>query len=135
MRSSSRSDEYCSTKSIESTTCPGVRFQIRRVSIAGRIELLRRVRGLWNQLRFHQAGEEVEDKLTEAEVSAELLRVYLEWGLTGIENLSIDGEAAGVPLLNERGPEQLCREIAQAIVSECSLTEDERKNSGSPSIT
>ena len=45
-----------------------------------------------------------------------------------LEGLRIDGEAATVESLIESGPENLAREIAEAIAEESSLNEDERKN-------
>ena len=55
-------------------------------------------------------------------------RAYLEWGLEAIYGLEIDGEPADVGSLIDRGPEGLCREIAEQIRRECFLTEEQRKN-------
>ena len=52
----------------------------------------------------------------------------MEWGLLGIDGLTIDGEAADAASVIERGPEALCREIVHEIRRECGLTDEERKN-------
>ena len=54
--------------------------------------------------------------------------VYLRWGLLRLEGLAIDGQAASIDELLERGPEELCREIVDRIKLECGLTDDEAKN-------
>ena len=128
---SSRSDErvdYASTRWVESTTQPGVRYQLARLSLGRRITLTRSVRSLWQRMEYHGAGGTVEDSLSQAVLAAELDVDYLRWGLLAVEGLVIDGGPANVQQLIEAGPEPLCREIVAAIRTELGLTEDERKN-------
>ena len=113
---------------IQSAVCEGVTFRIARMSFARRLELTRRVRELGQRLEFERAGDALQDKICAAVTSGEIERLYLAWGLLGIEGLSIDGEPADTQAVIERAPESLCREILQAIRQECGLTEEERKN-------
>ena len=53
--------------------------------------------------------------------------MYLSWGLVSVEGLKIDGEAATVAHLIEKGPEELTREIVSTIKGQCGLSEAERK--------
>ena len=112
----------------ESSSCRGVRFATRQVSLYGRIELTRMIQDLIFKNEFLRAG----DALEQSQASlADLLarRVYLEWGIFQIEGLTIDGSPASIQDVIERGPEGLCDEMANTIQSELSLSEDERKNS------
>jgi hypothetical protein len=61
-------------------------------------------------------------------LKGEIERVYLEWGLDQIEGLEIDGEAATIESLVERGPLDLAEEILGRIKAECGLNQAERKN-------
>ncbi|MDQ2843305.1 MAG: hypothetical protein M3Y72_20160 [Acidobacteriota bacterium] len=56
-------------------------------------------------------------------------KLYVEWGLSELKGLLIDGRAATVDDLLNLGPEELVDEIVSAIKTESGLTEDERKNS------
>jgi hypothetical protein len=112
----------------ESSTYRGVRFATRQISLGGRIELTTRIQDLIFKNDFLRAG----DALERSQASmADLLarRVYLEWGISGIEGLAIDGSPATVDDAIERGPERLCAEMAETIQNELTLSEDERKNS------
>jgi hypothetical protein len=120
--------EYVSTIMRESKTTPGVRFVIRRPSLQRRAEITRRVRQLLAELEYRSAGESLTDKLAAAELESRIDSIYLEWGLEEVEGMRIDGEVCDARALIERGPEELAREIADAIRSECRLSEDERKN-------
>lgn len=117
-----------SSQVMESRRMPGVRYRIARISFGRRTELIRRIRDLARQAEYHSAGESVPDKIEAALLEREIQRVYVEWGLMGIEGLQIDGEPATPATLFERGPEELLREIALAIQRECTLSEEERKN-------
>jgi len=107
---------------------PGVRYQVARVSFGGRIELARRIREIGRKTEYLEAGSDVREKLEAAVLRAEIDRAYLEWALTGVEGLEIDGVAATVEMLIEKGPLELATEILRRIKSECGLSEDERKN-------
>ena len=111
-----------------SQTSPGVAFSVRKMSLAGRMELVHRIRLEGVALAFSEAGSEPKDKLMAAEISSSIESLYVRWGLVSIEGLDIDGVAADVDRLIASGPEALCREIAQAVREQCFLSEEERKN-------
>mgnify|MGYP003337082257 CR=1 FL=1 len=119
---------YESFTTIESRACPGVHYRVRRLSLARRMELVRLIRETGEKLAFHMAGDSVVDAAHAAEIRARMDALYLRWGLEEIHGLQIDGEAATIDNLTERGPDALAREIVEAIKSELFLDEDERKN-------
>jgi hypothetical protein len=123
MSYTSRSVEWCASERYE-----GVRYEIRRVSFGGRIELARRIREIGRRAEYLEAGTDVRDKLEATVLAAEIDRVYLEWGLAGVEGLEIDGAAATTESLIDHGPVGLAEEILARIKGECGLTDDERKN-------
>ena len=120
--------EYQSARVVESKTCAGVRFSVARISFGRRLELTRQVRELGRRVEFDSAGDSLDEKLSAAIAGAEIDRLYLHWGLLGIEGLRIDGQTADKQMLIEAGPEDLCREIVNEVRHECGLTEEERKN-------
>ena len=127
----SHSDErlqYRSADWVESSVMPGVRFQVRRVSLMLRADITRRVKKLLAELEYREAGDGLEDRLGAALVAAQVHLAYLEWGLACGEGLEIDGCAATIQTLLESGPEALSREIAKVIRDRCHMTEPERKN-------
>jgi hypothetical protein len=111
----------------KSKTIEGVRFAIKRVSLAQRLQLNQRVRELTLRHEFLKAGPAV-DQLEAAWADLLVRKLYVEWGLAGLEGLSIDGEAATVELLIDKGPEALLEEVVSAIQDEIGLSEEERKN-------
>lgn len=119
---------YSSVRVVDSAVCAGVRFQVARISFARRIELTRQVRELGRRIAFDEAGETTDGKLSGAIARAEIDRLYIQWGLAGVDGLEIDGSTATPEMLIELGPEELCREIVAEIRRECGLTEEERKN-------
>ena len=119
---------YESEVRIQSTSAPEVTYTIARISFGRRIELMKKVRALWAKLEFLRAGTSPQDRLEAALVTGEIDRMYLEWGLTSIEGLEIDGRNATPELLMSGGPEELCREAVVAIKRECALDDEERKN-------
>jgi hypothetical protein len=112
----------------ESKCRPGVRFTVHRVSFGRRVDLSRRIRELSQKAQFHEAGDDLRDKIEANLIASEIEATYLRWGLVKVEALSIDGEAATVESLIEKGPEDLAREIIGEIKSQCGLSEAERKN-------
>lgn len=113
---------------IRSTVMPGVRYGIRRISLGQRLELTKRAHDLCSRHDFLKAGnaqEQLEASLSDLLVE----RLYLEWGLAGLEGLLIDGEPATSDTLIVKGPEVLACEILTSIRAELGLSEDERKNS------
>ncbi|MDQ2776230.1 MAG: hypothetical protein M3Y57_15130 [Acidobacteriota bacterium] len=112
----------------ESREVPGVRYTIRRVSLAQRIELVKSVRELCLKHEFLKAGDTA-DHMESWLADLLVRKLYLEWGLAEISGLRIDGKAATAADLIAKGPEKLSDEIIESIKSEIGLTEDERKNS------
>jgi hypothetical protein len=111
----------------DSETIPGVCFATRRVSLAGRIELLKRVRELTLRYEFLKAGDSAEQ--AEASLSELLVQqLLLGWGLMEVTGLTIDGQPATRTSLIESGPEALSDEIAAAVRREIGLSEEEQKN-------
>jgi len=120
--------QYASTVTLSSKVMEGVRFTIARMSFGRRIELTRRIRELGRKLEYLEAGEDLKEKIEAGEdlkekieatlLTQEVERLYLEWGLRGIEGLEIDGRPATPETVIAEGPEELCREIVAAIRSE-----------------
>ncbi len=119
--------DYASHVWHESSQYKGVRFATRQISLGGRIELTTKIQDLIFKNEFLRAG----DALEQSQASlADLLarKVYLEWGVSEVEGLNIDGSPATLQDLIDHGPEDLCEEMASTIRSELSLSEEERKN-------
>jgi hypothetical protein len=112
----------------DSAVFEGIRFAIRRISLAQRIELTRQVRELTMRNEFLRAGA-MPDQLEAALGELLARRLYLEWGLAAVQGLTIDGSAATPELLIEKGPEKLTEEIAGSILSGLTISEQETKNS------
>lgn len=119
---------YESTVEVQSALAPTVRYRIERMSFGRRLELTRQIRGLLVRHEFHSSGESPLDRVEAAALSMEIDRLYWDWGLSGIEGLSISGESATKESLIDHGPEPLVHEILAAIKRECGLNEEERKN-------
>ena len=120
--------EYSSVVWRNSDTYKNVRYAVRKMSLAQRIELTERIQTLSSKYEFLKAGDALEK--AEAHLADLLVRkLYLEWGLAVLEGLIIDGEKSSVELLIEKGPEPLCEEIITSIRAELELSEAERKNS------
>ena len=119
--------EYSSVAWYNSSVYQNVRYSVRRICLAQRIEMAKRIHELSNKYEFLKAGDALER--TEAQLADLLVRqLYLGWGLAAIEGLTIDGENASVERLVEKGPESLCDEIVSSIRAEFELSEEERKN-------
>ncbi len=121
--------EYWSKLTLRSEEFPGVEYTIQRMSLGRRIDLGKRVRQTGLKAEFLQAGDSLRDRVEVGILQNEIDRLYLEWALMSVTGLRIDGEEAGPPLVIERGPESLTREILTEIKRELDLTEEERKNS------
>jgi len=123
-----RKPDHSSVAWHESRSISGVRFAIRHISLAQRIELTKSVRELALRYEFLKSGEP-SDQL-EASLSDLLVRkLYIEWGLAALEGLRIDGKQATPALLIDSGPERLSDEVIEKIRAELELSEQERKNS------
>lgn len=123
-----REHDYDSTVAIQSTSFPGVTFSVNRISFGRRMELCRRIREIGQKLEFLDAGENFREKVEANLLSHEIDQIYLEWGLVGIEGLTIDGHVATAELVIAKGPEALTREIVDAVKAQCGLTDEQRKN-------
>ena len=113
---------------LSSKTHPRVRFAIKRMSFGRRVAVATAIRDAGQRLEFSSAGGGLADKAERSIAEAEIERIYLRCGLGGLEGLEIDGSAADVECLFECGPEDLTREILEAIKSEWYVSEAERKN-------
>lgn len=119
--------EYSSVVWRDSNTYKNVRYAVRKMSLAQRIEIAERIQALSSKYEFLKTGDTLEK--AEAHLADLLVRkLYLQWGLASLEGLVIDGEKCSVELLIEKGPESLCEEIIISIREELELSEDERKN-------
>jgi len=125
---SKRMVNYESTITTTSSVIAGAAFTIQRLSLARRMELARRVLELSRQMEFREAGAGVDDKIQANILSLEIDRLYLRWGLVKLVGLTIDGLDATAELLAEKGPEDLVREIVEAVKVQCGLSDGERKN-------
>jgi hypothetical protein len=112
----------------DSEAVAGVRFRVKRISVARKIELARAIREIGRRAEFLEAGSEPREKLEAAVVAGEIDEAYLAWGLEALEGLTIDGEAATPRMLIEKGPLALAGEVIGRIKRECGLSEDDRKN-------
>jgi hypothetical protein len=120
--------EYSSVVWRNSGTYKDVRYAVRKISLAQRIEMAERIQELSSKYEFLKAGDALEQ--AQAHLADLLVRkLYLQWGLAALEGLIIDGAKASVELLIEKGPELLCEEIISSIRAEFELSENERKNS------
>jgi hypothetical protein len=119
---------YESMVRVESKCIEGVSFQILKMSFGRRLELIRHVRELSRKLEFLRTSDGIEDRLESSLLAGEIDALYLEWGLASVDGLFMDGAPATTAAVISSGPEELSREILDAIRKECSLNEDERKN-------
>jgi hypothetical protein len=119
---------FASTREVESRVAPGVRYWLRAMTFARRMELMGRVRELAGRMEFLKAGTDADQKMDAGLLRAEIDRVYVLWCLEAVSGLVVDGRAAGPELLVEAGPEELFREVLAAVCAETGLSEDERKN-------
>jgi hypothetical protein len=121
-------ETYESVLVIRSKSMPSVTFAIKRVSFGRRMDLSRRAREISRKAEFLEAGGQLGEKIEAGILTQEIDTMYLAWGLVSIQGLTIDGEAATAESLLEKGPEDLTREVVNAIKAQCGLSEVERKN-------
>lgn len=120
--------QYESMVRLESKCSENVSFQIFRMSFGRRLELMKKVRELGLKLEFQRTGDGIDDRLEAGLLAGEIDALYLEWGLASVDGLVLDGVPATPVAVISSGPEELTREILDAIRAECGLNEDERKN-------
>jgi hypothetical protein len=128
--------DYSSSYTLESKTLPGVHVRLRRMSFGRRLELARALRQALEQMdQVLAAGESEIAAAERATVAAEADAACLRWAVAEVQGLEIDGQPATVESLLASGPEELVCEVLSAVRAELGLNEEERKNSGSPSIS
>ncbi len=129
--------QYESTVEVESEKIPGVRFAVERMSFGRRLELIRQLREWLGRLEFVTAApsQGPEQQAEAALLAGEIDRIYLRWGLRRVTGIEIDGEEVTAERLIAKGPEGLVEEVLQAIRREAGLSEAERKNFESASIS
>lgn len=127
---------YESTTVFDSKALPGVRVRLRRISFGARLELARLLRDALERIDRAMSAPPGEARDAQAAgLAAEADMICLRWAVCGIEGLEIDGQAATVESLIERGPEPLVVETIERVRAECGLNEQERKNSESHSTS
>ena len=119
---------YESAVTVDSAERVGVSYRVARMSFGRRVELMRKVRELAKRMEFLEARQSPGERMDSGLLRAEIDRMYLLWGLTGVSGLRVDGMEATPEVLVERGPEELFREALAAVRRETGLTDDERKN-------
>jgi hypothetical protein len=119
---------YESTQSVTSAIDPAVTYTVAKMSFARRTDLMRRIRELARQAEFFEASQDSGGRMDAELLQQEIGRIYLLWGLREISGLEIDGLPATPELLASAGPEELCREAAEAVRAAAGLTPEERKN-------
>jgi hypothetical protein len=112
----------------ESSSIPGVRFAVRRMSLQQRMDLTRRIRELTVRDEFLRSGSPSE-QLNAAENELAVRKALIGWGLANVARLSLDGEPATAESIIEKAPEEFANEIVTAIWAQLGLSEAEIKNS------
>jgi hypothetical protein len=120
--------DYESYEVVASKVRPGVTYTVNRMSFGRRLELMRLVREIAPRLECFRAGTTHQDQIEAGLLSAEIDRLYLEWGLREVGGLIIDGEPASPARLADLGPEELFSEALQNVRAACHLSEAEVKN-------
>lgn len=120
--------EYESQETVRSRLRDGVSYTVNRMSFGRRLELMRKVRSITPRLECFQAGTSQQDKLEANILSCEIDQLYVEWGLTAIDGLTINGVPADAAMLAAFGPEELFAEALTFVKQACGLSEAEAKN-------
>ena len=108
---------------------PGVQFRLLRMSLIRRHRLMQELKSLASEEAFHRAApQETGGEISAAELQTRIDEMAIRTALLEIKGLSIDGQPATMESMIDSGPENLTREIAEAIAEESFLNEDERKN-------
>jgi hypothetical protein len=119
---------WTSNRHIRSALRPEVEFQVARMSFGRRLELMKNIRELAARIEFCEAGQTEGSRMEASLLAGQMDRLFLEWGVQSVTGLEIDGEAATVAALIDRGPEELVHEVLGIVKTECGLSESERKN-------
>ncbi|MBI3209241.1 MAG: hypothetical protein HYZ37_10130 [Candidatus Solibacter usitatus] len=117
-----------STITTDSKVLAGVRYTIRRMSFAGRMELLTTIGDAMKRQEFLAASPHVADSAEAALLRMSMENELLRWGFVGVDGLRINGNEATLEAILNDGPEELAREILGAIEKQTRLTADEEKN-------
>ncbi len=119
---------YESVERVESKVAEGVVYSVAKMSLARRMELMKRVRELARRAEFLAAGEDMGEKMDAALLEVEIERMYVMWGLREVTGLEVDGSLATPESLTESGPENLFREALAAVRAAAGFSDVERKN-------
>jgi hypothetical protein len=120
--------EYESYEVVASKIRPGVTYTVNRMSFGRRLQLMRLVREIAPKLECFRGGTTHQDQIEAGLLSAEIDRLYVEWGLREVSGLTIDGRPADPSRLAEAGPEELFAEALRSVRAACHLSEAEVKN-------
>lgn len=112
---------YESTVTMHAKSAPGVTLLIKRMSFGRRLELMRRIRELAQQVEHSASADRNEEQMDAALLAFEMDRIYLTWGVGEIRGLELDGVPATPQSLAETGPEALFREALAAVKGTCGL--------------
>jgi hypothetical protein len=147
---------FDSTITLDSSTCEGVRFTIRRLT---KVTMAKRdMEILDQQVRFAELNERIDalrkpygdDEEPPLEVRVEMTRYDRERGviidsafkpatikaaLVSIDGYELDGKRVTAAMLLENGPNELIDEVWIAINKHSILTVDQAKNLQSPSTS
>jgi hypothetical protein len=110
----------------DSAIYPGVCYRLDKMSFGRRLELMKAVREATAKIDFLDANGDA-GRMAAAILSVEVDRLYVRWGLKGVDGLLIDGTQATTESLLAAGPEELVQEALALIKSECGLDESEKK--------
>jgi hypothetical protein len=120
-------------REFESEAFPGVRFAVRRVSLAERLQFLAAQHDTLQKLKFLAAGGgAAEERLTAAKLesglSRSILQLSLAW-LSGADgSLGLPNPPASIASwLVDSAPAALCVEILNHACAEIALSADSRK--------
>lgn len=116
----------------ESSFIPGFRYEIRRISLAERLNFLAVNHELLKKLKFQGAAPELTDaqRVELGEMELEMSRRLLELCLvsTGEGAATMAASAERIAWLLHEAPAGLCVEVLARISDEISLSEQRRKN-------
>lgn len=112
----------------QSTSCPGVRFRVKRMTLGGRIELLERIYPLLKEAESMAAGTSQSDQVRNQLSTLKVQEALLAWGVVELDGLCVDGVEIPAREVGRSAPEKLAQEMLTVIQRQIALTEAERKN-------
>ena len=115
---------YRSAVTIASRSAPGVELQIRKASFARRLEIMRRIRDLSEQMDRLRAAGGARATMDAILIGAAVDRIYVSCGVAEVTGLELDGRPATPAALAEGGPEALFQEALRAVREQFEQKED-----------